>query len=73
MNKIFDTHSHYNLAPLTDNWREHLAQARSVGVERSVVVGTDTITSVRALELSFYEPDSCRVWVYTLMSLVSRC
>ena len=57
MNKIFDTHSHYNLAPLTDNWREHLAQARSVGVERSVVVGTDTITSVRALELSFYEPD----------------
>lgn len=49
---IFDTHCHYNLAPLHGNWRQHQHQALAAGVTQTLVVGTTLATSQLAVELT---------------------
>lgn len=53
---IFDTHCHYNMSPLLDNWQAHWQRAHQHGVRRSVVVGTDLDSSHQALLLTKQEP-----------------
>jgi TatD DNase family protein len=53
--KIFDTHCHYNMTPLYENWREHWQKAQEHGVIGSVVVGTNIETSKRAVEIAQVE------------------
>lgn len=52
MMPIFDTHVHYNLEPLTTNWQHHWQLANTAGVTHSVVVGTDSKTSLKAVEIA---------------------
>ncbi len=52
--KIFDSHCHYNLEPLSSSsapelYLTHLQQAKSHGVTQSVVVGTSLVSSQLAL------------------------
>jgi TatD DNase family protein len=61
--KIFDTHCHYNLAPIVDHWRAEMERARANGVKGTLVVGTDLATSVKALELKRAAGDFFRVSV----------
>lgn len=49
---IFDTHCHYNLDPLDQNWQEHWQQAQERGVVGSIVVGTTLETSQLANTIS---------------------
>lgn len=49
---IFDTHCHYNLPPLSDNWRQHWQTAQQHGVTKSVIVGTSLATSKLAVEIA---------------------
>ncbi len=49
---IIDTHCHYNLAPLLDNVSKYWQEAQSVGVEKTIVVGTNLKNSQKAIELS---------------------
>ena len=49
---LFDTHAHYNLPPLYENWREHWLKAQQQGVKKSIVVGTNTAPSKKAVEIS---------------------
>lgn len=53
--KIFDTHCHYNMSPLYENWQEHWQKAQEHGVVGSVVVGTNIETSKRAVEIAAQE------------------
>jgi TatD DNase family protein len=39
--QIFDTHCHYNLSPLRDDWQSHWQKAQAHGVKKSVIIGTD--------------------------------
>lgn len=48
---LFDTHAHYNLSPLYDDWQNHLVAARQVGITHTNVVGTDLNTCQKALTL----------------------
>ncbi len=52
---IIDTHCHYNLDPLYQDWQRHWQNAQSYGVTASVVVGTDLETSTRAIEIAAHE------------------
>jgi TatD DNase family protein len=47
---IVDTHCHYNLNPLLDNWQHHWQAAQAKGVGQTVVVGTTIATSQKAVE-----------------------
>ncbi len=49
---IIDTHCHYNLDPLFEDWNTHWTAAQARGVEKSIIVGTNLETSQRALELA---------------------
>lgn len=49
---IIDTHSHYNLSPLHENWQSEWQQAQEEGVVGSIVVGTSVLTSQNAVTLS---------------------
>lgn len=49
---IFDTHCHYNLEPLYEDWQAHWKTAQTHGIVGSIVVGTDAETSKRALEIA---------------------
>lgn len=49
---IFDTHCHYNLSPLYDNWQEHWQKAQAHGVKKALVPGTSIETSRRAVEIA---------------------
>lgn len=42
---IFDTHVHYNLPPLAEDWQRHWQRAQQSGVTHSLVVGTTLETS----------------------------
>lgn len=48
--KIFDTHSHYNLEPLVQEWQRFWGEAQANGVKKTVVVGADLETSRLAVE-----------------------
>ena len=41
---LFDTHAHYNLAPLYANWQAYQSQAQAVAITHTLVVGTDLKT-----------------------------
>ncbi len=49
--QIFDTHCHYNLSPLLENWQQHQQTATSAGVKKSLIVGTNLASSRQALEI----------------------
>lgn len=63
--RIIDTHCHYNLEPLFSGsmdessekvveigkWRQHWQKAQEAGVVASVVIGTNVMTSYRAVQL----------------------
>lgn len=49
---IIDSHCHYNLSPLHDNWASFWKDAQGSGVVGSIVVGTSLESSDRAVELS---------------------
>lgn len=49
--EIFDTHCHYNMSPLYENWQDHWQKAQEHGVIGAVVVGTNIETSKRAIEI----------------------
>lgn len=55
--KIIDTHVHYNMDPLFENWRHHWEKAQAHGVEKSIVVGTTLETSQRAVAIAHQEPN----------------
>lgn len=54
--KLFDTHCHYNLAPLATQVDDLIAAAQAAGVGRAMVVGTDVNTSQQALKLKANYP-----------------
>ncbi|MEN8253297.1 MAG: TatD family hydrolase [Patescibacteria group bacterium] len=49
---LFDTHAHYNLSPLYENWQEHWIKAQENGVTKSIVVGAGMESSKRAVEIA---------------------
>ena len=53
---IIDTHCHYNLEPFWLDWHDHWAKAQENGVEKSVIVGVDSETSRRAVEIATKTP-----------------
>jgi len=54
---IFDTHCHYNLEPFAETWQKHWQEAQDHGVQKSVIVGTDWLTSNTALIISQQDPN----------------
>jgi TatD DNase family protein len=52
---IFDTHCHYNLEPLSQNWQKQWKIAQENDVQKAVVVGTSTQTSQLAVEIAKQE------------------
>lgn len=57
MSKIFDTHVHYNLTPLSNHAEQYRQAAIAKGVARACVVGTDLDYSRAALQLRSLYPD----------------
>ncbi|PIY80777.1 MAG: hypothetical protein COY80_01150 [Candidatus Pacebacteria bacterium CG_4_10_14_0_8_um_filter_42_14] len=53
---IIDTHCHYNLEPLYENWQKHWKKAQENGIIGSVVVGTGVETSKKAIAISEAQP-----------------
>ena len=49
---IFDTHTHLNVSAFTGEEKEVIARAEELAVTRFAVVGFDTDTITRSLELS---------------------
>lgn len=49
---IFDSHCHYNLEPLAQNWQHHWQQAQDKDVQKSVVIGTSIETSQLAIKIA---------------------
>lgn len=66
---IIDTHVHYNLEPLRADWKTYWEHAQTVGVGKSIVIGTDAQTCRIAVEIAQQEqnlyaavgihPDEC--------------
>jgi len=54
---IFDTHCHYNLDPLYQDWQKHWQKAQAHGVQKTIVVGTNLESSRRAIEITAQEPN----------------
>lgn len=48
---LFDTHAHYNLAPLYANWQAYQSQAQAAAITHTLVVGTDLKTCHNAIQL----------------------
>lgn len=55
MPAIFDTHCHYNLEPLFDEWQKHWQAAQAKGVQKSLVIGTDLRSNERAVAIATAE------------------
>jgi TatD DNase family protein len=53
---IIDTHCHYNLDPLWEDWNAHWIQAQNHGVGASIVVGTTKETSAQAITIAQQQP-----------------
>ncbi|MEK7458210.1 MAG: TatD family hydrolase, partial [Patescibacteria group bacterium] len=66
---IIDTHVHYNLEPLSSDWRMYWRHAQEIGVVKSIVIGTDSQSCKVAIEIAQQEqnlyatvgihPDEC--------------
>ncbi|MBP7740560.1 TatD family hydrolase [Candidatus Woesebacteria bacterium] len=52
MTKIIDTHCHYNMEPILGDATEHWQKSKKMGIEKSVVVGTNLIDSKLAIKIS---------------------
>ncbi|PIR61977.1 MAG: hypothetical protein COY81_02615 [Candidatus Pacebacteria bacterium CG_4_10_14_0_8_um_filter_43_12] len=52
---IIDSHCHYNLSPLLENWSKYWVDAQVQNVKGSLVVGTSVTTSATAVELATKE------------------
>jgi TatD DNase family protein len=52
---IIDTHCHYNLLPLSEDWLQHWNKAQQHLVASSIVVGTSIKTSKLAIEIAQQE------------------
>lgn len=52
---IIDTHCHYNLSPLFEEWSKLWSRAQTNGVVGAVVVGTNVATSQVAIDLAVKE------------------
>ncbi|PIQ80900.1 MAG: hypothetical protein COZ34_02840 [Candidatus Pacebacteria bacterium CG_4_10_14_3_um_filter_34_15] len=52
MTAIIDTHCHYNMKPISDDVSAHWKKAQENGIEKTITVGADLITSKKALEIS---------------------
>jgi TatD DNase family protein len=55
--RIFDTHCHYNLSPLKDDWKNYWQKAKENGVQKSIVVGTDWQSIQDAIDIAATDPD----------------
>lgn len=53
---IIDTHCHYNLEPLTADWRNHWQKAQEHGVIASIIAGTDLETARLAVQIAQQDP-----------------
>lgn len=51
MPSLFDTHSHYNISPLYEDWQNLAKNAQSAGITKSVVVGVDAASSQVAVNM----------------------
>lgn len=54
---LIDTHTHYNLEPFfdltqRDGWKQHWNKAQEAGVQKSIVVGTELISSTIATQIA---------------------
>ncbi len=49
---IFDTHCHYNLSPLYENWQQHWQKAQKHGVKKALIPSSSIETSRRAIEIA---------------------
>lgn len=49
---IFDTHCHYNLPPILDQWSEQHRAAGLAGVSKSLIVGTTLESSQQAIAIA---------------------
>src|SRR3990167_11312871 len=49
---MFDTHCHLNFSAFKKNLEEVVQKARSTGIKRIVIPGTDLKSSVRAVEIA---------------------
>jgi TatD DNase family protein len=53
---IFDTHCHYNLSPLYEDWEQHWTSAQKHGITQTLIPGTNIETSRRAVEIAQTNP-----------------
>ena len=53
---MIDTHTHLNFEAFKDDWREVVEKAVEAGVEKMIVVGTDIVSSKRAVEMAESHP-----------------
>jgi len=49
---IIDTHAHYNLSPLVENWQRYWQKAQAKGVISTIIIGANLETSQVALEIA---------------------
>ncbi len=49
---IIDTHCHYNISPLSEDWQQHWQKATDNGIIGSILVGVDAETSTLAVEIA---------------------
>lgn len=54
---VVDTHCHYNLEPIYENWRVHWEMAQARGVIASWIPGTNLETSRRSWEIAQQDPN----------------
>ena len=57
--KLFDTHCHLNLSPLSEKWRQYWQEAQEAGVQKALLVGADLENSRRAIEIAQAEGSGC--------------
>jgi TatD DNase family protein len=50
--KIIDTHVHYNMSPLFEDWQSHWQKAQERGVVQSVIAGSNLVDSQVAVEIA---------------------
>ncbi|MDR0462932.1 MAG: TatD family hydrolase [Pseudomonadales bacterium] len=50
--KIFDTHCHYNIGELRENWQEFWQEAQKAGVEKTLIVGCNPEGNKDAIVMS---------------------
>lgn len=53
---IIDSHCHYNLSPLHENWLKHWEEAQKHDVVGALVIGTNLKTSKAAIKISDNQP-----------------